>query len=344
MRARVDCAYAFFGNPILRIRYECELDFIETGIHAKGRSENCGLFLFLENVMSVRAAYVGIVLIWSTTPLTVKWSGEDVGFLFGVTGRMLIGTVLSLLVMRLAGIRLPMHKRAQTTYLVSALGIFGGMFFVYWSAQYIPSGFISVIFAVAPITTGLLATVLLKERNFGFRKLLGFALGFGGILTVFYSGLVLGGDTWKGVIGTLFSVIAFSLSGVLIKKYGEELHALAANTGGLVYGSLLFLLLWMMFDGHVPQTMSGRTAGSILYLAVIGTVIGFTLYMYLLQNQSPGSLAMITLVTPVTAIYLGSLLNDEVIGSSVWYGTAMITSGLLLYTAPGNLRKYLGSK
>lgn len=291
--------------------------------------------------MSVPLAYVAIVLIWSTTPLTVKWSGEGVGFLFGVTGRMVIGTVLSLLVMRLAGIGLPLHRRAHITYLTSALGIFGGMFFVYWSAQYIPSGFISVIFAMAPITTGLLAIALLDERQFGIWKIAGFVLGFSGILVVFYSGLVLGGQAWKGVIGTFLSVLAFSLSGVLIKRYGEDLHALAANTGGLLYGTMLFVSLWLLFDRHLPATMSGKTAASILYLGVVGTVIGFTLYMYLLQKQSPSSLAMITLVTPVTALYLGNLLNNESISSSIWYGTAMILAGLMMYTAPKNLRSIL---
>lgn len=291
--------------------------------------------------MSVPAAYIAIVFIWSTTPLTVKWSGEGVGFLFGITGRMVIGTVLSLLAMRLAGIALPMHKRAQFTYLTTALGIFGGMFFVYWSAQYIPSGFISVIFAVAPITTGLLAIALLGERDFGPWKIAGFLFGFSGIIIVFYSGLVLGGQAWKGVIGTFLSVLAFSLSAVLIKRHGEDLHALAANTGGLIYGTVFFISLWLLFDRHLPTTMSGKTAASILYLGIVGTLIGFTLYMYLLKKQSPSSLAMITLVTPVTALYLGSLLNNEAIGSSVWYGTAMILAGLMMYTAPKNLRSIL---
>ena len=45
--------------------------------------------------MSVPAAYLGIILIWSTTPLAVKWSGEGPGYLFGVTARMVIGALLS---------------------------------------------------------------------------------------------------------------------------------------------------------------------------------------------------------------------------------------------------------
>ena len=46
--------------------------------------------------MSVPAAYLGVIPIWSTTPLAIKWSGKDVGFLFGVTSRMLMGVVVGL--------------------------------------------------------------------------------------------------------------------------------------------------------------------------------------------------------------------------------------------------------
>ena len=51
--------------------------------------------------MSIPAAYLGIILIWSTTPLAVKWSGEGPGYLFGVSARMAIGTLLCLLLVQL---------------------------------------------------------------------------------------------------------------------------------------------------------------------------------------------------------------------------------------------------
>ena len=292
--------------------------------------------------MPIPIAYLLVVLIWSTTPLTVKWSGEGVGFLFGVTGRMVLGTVLSLIALRLSGVALPMHRRAHKAYIASSIGVFGAMLCVYWSAQFIPSGFISVIFAIAPIFTGLLAAWLLQERNLSPAKFVGFAFGFAGIALVFQTSLSIGGDAWKGIIGSVAAVMMFSISGVLVKKFGDDMHALATNSGGLLYGTILFVLIWALYDGHMPHTMSIKTAGSILYLGIVGTVVGFTLYMYLLKKQSPSSLAMVTLVTPVTALYLGSWLNHELVGSTIWFGTAMILLGLVLYTAPNeSLRQHL---
>ncbi|MGZ8928379.1 MAG: EamA family transporter, partial [Methylobacter sp.] len=43
--------------------------------------------------MRIPLAYISVILLWSTTPLAIKWSGEGSGYLFGVTGRMVIGTV-----------------------------------------------------------------------------------------------------------------------------------------------------------------------------------------------------------------------------------------------------------
>lgn len=287
--------------------------------------------------MSVPAAYIGVIIIWSTTPLTVKWSGEGVGFLFGVTGRMVLGTILSLIILKAIRVPLPMTRQAHATYAASAIGIFGAMLCVYWSAQFIPSGFISVIFAIAPITTGILASVILKERDFGLLKILGFLFGFAGIALIFHDGMTVGGNALQGIAGTFAAVLMFSISGVLVKKYGQDMHALAANSGGLIYGTTLFLITWFTIDGSLPATMPFKAVGSILYLGVVGTAVGFTLYMYLLGKQSPSTLAMITLVTPVTALYLGSWLNGEIVGATIWTGTGMILIGLILYAKPKQL-------
>ena len=74
-----------------------------------------------------------------------------------------------------------------------------------------------------------------------------------------------------------------------------------------------------------------KSALSILYLAIIGSSIGFPLYFYLLKKLSPERVAIVTLITPITALLLGTFLNDEVISSKVWLGTALILFGLSIY-------------
>ena len=65
--------------------------------------------------MSVPAAYLGVVIIWSSTPLAIKWSGEGPGFLFGVASRTLLGTLVCVLLMLLLRQSLPLHRAALQT-------------------------------------------------------------------------------------------------------------------------------------------------------------------------------------------------------------------------------------
>lgn len=281
--------------------------------------------------MSIPAAYLGIIMIWSTTPLTVKWSGEGPGYIFGVTSRMMLGAVLSYVILRALKVKLPRDRQSQVIYILSAMSTTGAMFCVYWSARFIPSGFISVLFASAPIFTSILSAMLLAERSLTPGKLAGFALGFAGIALVFRSGLSVGGDAWMGILGTLVAVAIFSFSSVLLKRIGTDLHAMAINTGGLLYSSVLLSLVWWGLDGHLPQSIPMKAGLSIVYLGVIGTAIGFAVYMYLLKAVPASSLAMTTLVSPVTALWLGKWLNHEQADNWVWYGTAMIFAGLALH-------------
>jgi len=70
---------------------------------------------------------------------------------------------------------------------------------------------------------------------------------------------------------------------------------------------------------------------SIIYLGAIATTIGFSLYYYILLHLSATSVAMLTLVSPVLALYLGHKLNHEPLSLKIATGTALILSALLLH-------------
>jgi len=74
--------------------------------------------------MSVPAALLGIVLIWSTTPLAIKWSSEEVGFLFALSARMLLGVVVCLMLLALLRQSIRWYRAARLTYLASGLGLY----------------------------------------------------------------------------------------------------------------------------------------------------------------------------------------------------------------------------
>lgn len=281
--------------------------------------------------MRITLAYISVILLWATTPLAIKWSGEGPGFLFGVTARMSIGTVCVLVVLALTRQGLPWHRKARLTYLGVALQIYGSMLAVYWAAQFIPSGWISVIFGLMPLMTALLAAVFLGERSLAPGKLLAYGLGIGGSAIMFGSALQLGHDAVLGIIGVLVSALLQAFSAVWIKRIGAKLPALSQVGGGLLVALPAYLLTWGLADGHWPSVLTPVNLAAIIYLGVVATTLGFALYYYLLTHLPATRVALITLISPLLALMLGHLINHEPLTLKIATGTLLILSALITH-------------
>ena len=281
--------------------------------------------------MSITTAYIGIILIWSTTPLAIKWSGEEAGFLFGVTARMLIGTFICLLILAFMRVRLEWHKKAIQSYLAASMGIFGSMLLTYWGAQFITSGMLSVLFGFTPLLTGIFAAWILNERSLTASKILGIAFGIAGLVAVFYSDIARADQAIPGIIAVLCATALHSLSTVTIKKINCQLPGLVVNAGSLIVSSFLFMITWIISDAHLPESISLKSGVSILYLGVLGNVVGFTLFYYVLKNMAANKIGMIPLITPVIALILGYTFNQEPLGWKLISGSGLILLGLITH-------------
>jgi drug/metabolite transporter (DMT)-like permease len=281
--------------------------------------------------MRIILSYLVVILIWATTPLAIKWSGEGPGFLFGVTGRMTIGMLCLLFVMGLSRQRLLWHRGARLTYLAVALQIYGSMLSVYWGAQFIPSGWISVIFGLTPLITALLAAIWLGERSLSFGKMLSYFMGIAGLAVMFVSAIQLHQEAVLGMIAVLIASLLQALSAVAIKRIDAKLPALTQVTGGLLLALPVYWLSWWLGDGQWPADLSINSLASIVYLGVIATTFGFVLYYYLLSHLTATRVALITLITPVLSLILGQSVNHEVLTSRVALGTFFILSALVLH-------------
>lgn len=281
--------------------------------------------------MSLPLAFVSVILIWSTTPLAIKWSTLGVGFSFAVFSRMVIGMLLCVFLLVALRIRVPMHRKARQAYLASGLSLFGAMSLTYWSAQYVSSGLISLLFGLSPLITSLGAVLWLDEEALTANKILGMALGLVGLGLVFQGGLALGPGALLGILALLAAVATQSLGLVWIKRIGDNSHPLAMTLGTLAVGLPLFFAAWWWTDGSLPAMPPQRALIATAYLGVFGSVLGFVLYFYMIKHMEAGRVALITLITPVMALLLGHVLNNEVVLPQVWFGAAFILLGLGLH-------------
>ncbi|MBM4208651.1 MAG: DMT family transporter [Gammaproteobacteria bacterium] len=291
--------------------------------------------------MRLFLAYIFVILLWTTTPLAIKWSVEGPGFLFAVTSRMAIGLFCVLFVLTLLRHPLVWHRKAWLTYLAVAVQIYGSMILVYWSAQYIPSGWISVIFGLEPLMTALLAIGILKEKNLSLSSFCAYCLGVYGLYVMFGSALELGKNAILGIGGILMATFFQSIGAVWIKQIGAGLPALGQVAGSLTLALPLYLLTWTTVDGQWPDALTDINIAAIAYLGVIATTLGFSLYYYLLTHLPAVQVALISLMTPVLALMLGHWLNGEPITRQIVIGTAFILAALIMHEVLGRLAKPL---
>jgi len=287
--------------------------------------------------VSVPAAYIGIIIIWSTTPLAIQWSSEDVGFLFGVTARMCVAVILCLILLLLLRLRLSWVGSERQSYIASALGIYGAMICVYWGAQFIPSGLIAVVYGLFPLVTTIMAPLWLKETLWRPSKLVGIVLALIGLIVIFDPRVQLDTAMLFGVSGVLASVFLHATSMLWVKKIGGDVGALKLTTGGLVIATPLYMITWFIIDGQWPAEITLKTGGAILYLGIIGSVLGFFLFYYALKHLPADAIAITTLITPVTALSIGYWVNDEQFAPQIFIGTIIILMGLVFHQWGGRL-------
>jgi drug/metabolite transporter (DMT)-like permease len=279
--------------------------------------------------MPIASAYLAVILIWSTTPLAIQWSGTQVGPAFGLALRMLIGLSLLLLVLRLLRLELPFNKTARRVYLTGGLPLFIAMSSVYWSAQFIPSGWISVIFGLTPFFTSVFARLILGEQSFAAAKSIGMILALLGLIAVFFESLSLANLAWAGLLGVCFSSMTHSLGAVMLKRLKPSIHPISVTAGSLLVATPLFVLNSLLQG--LPTEIPDQTLAAIVYLAVMGSAIGFPLYYFCLDRLKAEQVSLITLVTPVIALILGATLNGESISTQAWMGSLLILLGLAIF-------------
>jgi drug/metabolite transporter (DMT)-like permease len=294
--------------------------------------------------MSVPAAYLAVVLIWSTTPLGIVWSSESVDPTLAVLSRMTIAAILGWVTLKVCKIELPLSRQAFKVYAYSTIGIFGGMLCTYIASTYISSGLISLIFGLAPIMSGILAQRILGEPKFSKTKKLALLFSMIGLGVVCYDKIIIHVDSFSSnsYIGLAFvfsGMFFFSTSGVLVKSVDFKINALASTIGSLTFSLPFFFIVWLLFDGTLPiDEWTERSLLAILYLGVFASLIGFIAYYYVLQKLDASTVALITMITPVMAISLGAILNNESVSDNLIIGASLVMGGLGLYQWGGRKR------
>lgn len=276
-------------------------------------------------------AYICVILIWSTTPLAIHWSNSSLSFVTASALRMVLA--LGVCASVLLALRRPLvqDRSDWKAFAVGAVGLFPNMLIVYWSAQYIPSGLMAVVLGVTPFFAGLFSRLLLKENILNLRRVLALVLAVAGLLVIHVDQV---SAVW-GVGGMIISSLLFALSSVWLKSLGGGIDPLRQGTGVLLLAAPCFALVWWLTDGSMPVQVDMQSITGVAYLVLAGSVLGNTLFFYVLRHYTVDKVSLITLITPVIALTIGRLVADEQLSGQSVAGAAMVVGALALYQALG---------
>ncbi|KTR07614.1 membrane protein [Aureimonas ureilytica] len=285
------------------------------------------------------ALFLSTVLIWGTTWIAIAFQVGPVPVPVSVFYRFaLAGLILLAVLAAMRRLTIP-KRRDQPFVLLQALCLFSCNFLCFYkAAAYVPSGLISVIFSLATVYNAVNARLFFGDPITP-RALLAAGLGASGLLVLFGPDIFVSFDaeTLKGVglaaLGTLF----FSFGNMVSRRNSAAgLAPVTANAWGMTYGALILLALVALTGTPLIAPPSGRYVAALAYLAVIGSVIGFTTYLMLVARIGSARAAYATVLFPIVALTLSSVFE-----SYHWTLTSLI--GLAL-TLAGNAVIFSGPK
>jgi drug/metabolite transporter (DMT)-like permease len=280
-----------------------------------------------------------LILIWSTTWAVIRVGLRGIPPFTGVALRFAIAAAVLLALAPAFGIRLGRQPNELRIWWINTFLTFTIPYGVlYWSEQWLPSGLAAVIFATTPLVTALVAHFALPAERLTGWSVLGILVGFGGIAVLFSGDFraLGGGQVARAAAVMLIAPVCAALSNVAVKRWGGSIHPLSIGAVPMAITAVLMGAFSRLVESGRPVTFNTVTVLSLLYLALIGSAIPFTLYFWLLRNESATGLSMINYATPVLAVAVGTLFLGEQVTPRIIVGTALVLLGVGLALRGGS--------
>lgn len=279
------------------------------------------------------ATFILLTLIWGTTWAAIRLGLQGIRPVTGVALRFAIASLILLAAAPLFRVRFGRVPGERRLWLINAACSFCASYgIVYWVEQWLPSGLTAVIFATLPLFVALMAHAALPGERLTRVSLAGVVTGFAGVTVVFsedFSALA-GPGAGRASVVLLVAPLLSALASVAIKKWGREVHPISISAVPMgiaagVMGALAFAL-----ERDTPPVFDAVSLGALLYLAVVGSAVTFSLYFWLLAHVAATRMSLIAYTAPVVAVGVGALAFDEPLTWKILTGSVMVIGGVAL--------------
>jgi drug/metabolite transporter (DMT)-like permease len=283
------------------------------------------------------AAFATIYIVWGSTYLGIRIAVETLPpFLMAGLRFLLAGSAL-LVIQRLRGplqIR-PHHWRDNA--IIGACLLLGGNGLVSWAEQFIPSGITALLIGSQPLLMVLTEWAWPGGHRPGKLTLFGLLLGFAGVawLAAPWESAAHGALPLGGFLAVLAACVCWAFGAIYGRHAREPVDPFTGSALQMICGSGALNLValatgeWATF---APAAVSARSWLAFAYLAVMGSLVGFSTFVWLMKHSTPARVATYAYVNPIVAVFLGWLILREPITARTLVASAVIVTAVVIIT------------
>ncbi|WP_151703205.1 DMT family transporter [Nitrincola alkalilacustris] len=269
---------------------------------------------------------------WGASFLLIALTLDSIPPVTLVSIRVIIGALVLLAIMRLQGLSFPEDKRWWGYFTILALiGNLMPFTLISWGQTQVTSSLAGILMALMPITTMLLAHFLVAGERMTLHRVIGFILGFLGVVVLVggeaLSGL--GGATIIAQMAILLATSCYAINSIYAKRL-PRINVVVAGAGTLLMGSIMVLPVALLLDRPWELEVTLQAGLAVTALGVFSTGLATWVFFLIIARRGPGFLAIINYIIPVIAFAAGVLLLNEPAGLNKIIALIMILSGIAI--------------
>lgn len=286
---------------------------------------------------AILAAFAALYLIWGSTYLGIRFAIETIPPLLMAGTRFLLAGFIMYAIARWQGAPHGSFANWRTALIIGACLLLGGNGGVTLAEQYVSSGLASVIVATVPIYIALLAWATGTGPKPSSIVWLGLAGGFAGVAILIGPALSFstneGDHAGLGMLILLCSSFIWSAGSIYSTRAKHTSPPFLLAGQQMICGGALLTLGGLLTGEHHrfdASRMSLLSLGAFAYLVIIGALVGYTAYIWLLKHCEPAKVATYAYVNPIVAVILGAVFAGETLSARTVLAAGLIIGSVAL--------------
>jgi drug/metabolite transporter (DMT)-like permease len=274
-----------------------------------------------------------LATVWGASFFLAKIAVDEVPPLTLVFCRVSLAAVTLFFYFKLSSRTIPLGIALWGAFLL--MGLINNVIpfsLLFWGQTQIASGLASILNATTPIFTVLVAHVLTNDERLNSHRLIGVVFGFVGVAVMLGGGFVSSAENpTAAMIACLGAALSYAFASVFGRRFAAmNIGPARVAFGQLTASSLIMIPIILLVDPPLrPLSWSLTAQLAVVALAIICTALAYILFFRILATGGATNISLVTLLVPVSAILLGTILLNEQLAVNDFIGMALIGLGLV---------------